>query len=253
MKRVALFVLTFALALSIMYIQVSANETLDPRDSRNIPSELMTTIDREDTRVIFRYYNIAVRFAFNDCESIDDVLAYDENWDLFFQQTTDGVFFYELDDEGNYHKHEGWVVNFSERAIQEFQTGEALKAISSDIVLESVFYISGENSHMGTAIYYQTNLGDYVYYTEGNLCFSADVFFEYQKAVCAYSGKAKPDEVWDLSVYDYRSADFNPNTALARLEDPGYSRVLLYGGIGAGILLLACVITFIIIRRKKAG
>jgi hypothetical protein len=86
--------------------------------------------------------------------------------------------------------------------------------LGSEVETESVFYMSGETSMMGTAIYYRTSIGDYVYYYHssiGEKLFPVDDFCKFQQAIkdeyAKYpesGGGVDIANVWDLTKYELK-------------------------------------------------
>ena len=151
-------------------------------------------------------------------------------------------------------------------ALQEMKTGEAIKAVSKDVVIESVYFLYEGDPYSSSAIYYRTNLGDYVYfngYGSDERLFSSEVFWAYMKATrMVWQATKKSDSVvmgsWpnydicDLSAYDFRSPDFDPDKALPEIEMPeSKPEALDYLWIlGVAVLLAAGLGIWIFIKRK---
>lgn len=72
---------------------------------------------------------------------------------------------------------------------------------------------------MGTAVYYKTNKGDYVYFNHlsiGEYLFPIEAFCAYQRAILDEAlqypdrvGSVSYSQVWDLSPYDFKADTFN--------------------------------------------
>ena len=98
-------------------------------------------------------------------------------------------------------------------AMQMLQSGEVTKFIAPDVVVYNVYYLDGYGNQTGTAIYYNTNKGDFVYYccyAVGECLLTLDAFCAYSKAVWdGANGYSYDFDAWDLSVYDFRSEGFD--------------------------------------------
>lgn len=260
--------LFLAVLLPLLCLNGYATEYSDPLDSRNIPQEVLELADPSETDVLFRYYRTAILSSFAEEDSIEAILekatanipfyALETSFgQRFVFETWDNGVSYETADEN----HQGcWTSS----TFQEHRTGEAIHTVSSDIVIESMYYINGENDMTGTAIYYKTNLGDYVFfkhYSIGERLFSAEAFFEYNRAIYAeivranaygspmgsinYSG-------WDLSAYDYRSEGFNPNAPFPRnTVSEQTPSPYLWISIAAGTVVLTVIAAFFVIKAKR--
>ena len=98
----------------------------------------------------------------------------------------DGSFKY-YDEDLTEIKSSSSYLNIPEKAYTAFWDKDFVnKYISSNAKLENIYYISGEINQMGTAIYYKTSVGDYVYYNYysiGEKLFPIEDFCKYQKAI----------------------------------------------------------------------
>lgn len=266
MRKAILSVLVLVLIISALSFGASAEEYADIRDSRYIPPDALSQIGNSGT--IVKVYNGSLLGHFAGCQNIEEILA-DVNvrkYIGYYKKSGDSLRWYEYSAPENYEKlWPGEAVVESKThisgMIQEFQTMEAISAVSPDIVIESVYYFDSSSAHEGSAIYYKTNLGDYVFYRhlwDGTqmLC-TAERFFEYKRAEIEalldeygnghIMGGSAGIEDWDLSIYDYRSPNFNPAAPLPKGKD-----AFPWLGLGIGVIPLAAVLTVCIIRRKKS-
>ena len=230
MKKIILLLLILCCMVQAMALNTSATEELNPEDSRYISPEVAEAICEEDTIITIKAYELMLPSDCCDCGSIDEVLsrAYEIK---YIQEYTDGWYVVWNDSNGCYQKiKEGENGNrITQHAVQEFKTGEAIMAVSPDITVQEMYYLDSEDSYTGSAIFYRTNLGDYVFtnlYSVGTHLFTAEVFWEYMEAVDAYNRPhADRDggpnfDICDLSAYDFRSPDFDPNQPLPEIEIP---------------------------------
>ena len=134
-----------------------------------------------------RYYNASVRSAFTEYDNIDNIL--DSRYvlqKLYVVEQQDGSFKY-YDEDLTEIKSSSSYLNIPEKAYTAFWDKDFVnKYISSNAKLENIYYISGEINQMGTAIYYKTSVGDYVYYNYysiGEKLFPIEDFCKYQKAI----------------------------------------------------------------------
>ena len=115
-------------------------------------------------------------------------------------------------------------LDIPEKAFERFNDPDFVKKyISPDVKVENVYYLSGETNHMGTAIYYRTNLGDYVYYNHysiGEKLFPIEKFCKYQKAISAELANNPNDNgsndidisgVMDLSEFELKETAVSEN------------------------------------------
>lgn len=274
MKRSILLFTSIILLISALSFGVSAEEYTDPMDSRYIPPQILNLVDEDETDLLVRFYIAPTHlFSSKTDEGIDHIINYysDAN---YAQITEAGINYYVLRENGEILKKEHLYPDYyferfdsREPLLHEFQTGDAIKTVSPDIIIQSVYFLSGRIHHLGSAICYKTNLGNYVYFDGGtvatsHLLFSEDAFWDYQEAYWASivpdadrAGAGSP-ELWDLSAYDCNSPNFNPNTPFPKQAsitpaESSIDPILLWTGIATGVLLLAGTSAFFIIKAKR--
>ena len=156
----------------------------DKGDSLNIsdwvnddPVEQLRRLYPDDCTNIITLYNTPLRFAFTEYSNIDDVLTGKELLAKYYAvEHKDGSFTFFNENlkelkSNSYTEINGKTVelpfiNMPEGAVNAYKNSDFAKEyISPDAEIESVYYLSGESSMMGTAVYYKTSVGDYVYYT----------------------------------------------------------------------------------------
>lgn len=283
MKKLMVLILVLALSSPISGISAHAAEYSDPWDARYIPPEILAVIDGDDTEMVICWWpvSIGVDFLYEFHDDIDDILD-DYRYTYYAQKTSTGWNYYLLCQNGevvertpHYPNHYALYFDERETLINEFLTGEAIKTVSPEIAIQSIYYLCAEGEHLGSAIYYKTNLGNYVYYLDyrhGGQIFSDAAFWEYRQAYFnAYTsnlpttGGTDSGDAWDLSAYDYTSPNFNPNApfpkkdsgttntpvAAADPEDSSVDPILLWGGIATGVVLVAFAVVFCVVRAKK--
>ena len=177
----------------------------------------------QDFKSIMRYYNVPLRGAFTEFDNIDDVLASAYVLKKYY------VVEYEDGSVKSYNEHFQEMKSNSytirngeqvalpyltipENARNAFYNSDFVKTyIAPDAQVENVYWLSGESSMMGTAIYYRTSVGDYVYYyyhTIGETLFPVSDFCAYQQAIKDENAKYPESggginiaDVWDLTDY----------------------------------------------------
>lgn len=257
MRKVWLCLLTAVLIIPILCCGASAEEYADLRDSRYISPETFAGM-HVSKESFLKAYACSLRCDFGECDNIEEVLerCNDPQSTVYIVKDVERprAYLYLEGENGNYEMIQySNVVNYASVALREFQTMEAISTVSPDIVIKSIYFFYGLANYEGNAIYYKTNLGDYVYYCAawGNpqMLFTAKRFFEYQWA--EYDGYRTGDSSyldWDLSAYDYRSPKFNP---AAPLPNSKGEQLKLFAGIAIVILLPAAAVTVYMTKRKK--
>lgn len=177
----------------------------------------------QDFKSIMRYYNVPLRGAFTEFDNIDDVLASASVLKKYYIVEYEDGSVKSYDEHLNEMKsniqtiHDGVQVDLPyltipEKAWNAFYNADFAKTyISPHAQVENVYWLSGESSMMGTAIYYRTSVGDYVYYyyhTIGEALFPVAEFCAYQQAIkdeiAKYpeaGGGINIADVWDLTDY----------------------------------------------------
>ena len=272
MKKVIILLAVTLLVISCLTLTIYAEDNMKKEDSTTISEEIKKQLALQEDEEVIRIYNIPLRFAFTEYSNISEVLAGNEALQIYYAvKSSNGLFEYKAIYDGECHEFE--VYSSNQKALNAFQNDKIIEKVSSDIVIYNTYYLSGETNHMGTAIYYETNKGDYVYYNyyelgEGEYLFPIEEFCMYQKAISderkkyadSYGGVVI-NGVWDLSKYDINASTFNLNVKIPTGNDNNSvtasgntNKYLLWGGISLCIVLLAVGLVFggIYLRKKKA-
>ena len=180
----------------------------------------------QDFKSIMRIYNTSPRFAFTAYNNIDDILASnlvpakyyvveDAAGELkFYNEEYTEMISTRYAEVGGSRKQLPYV-DLPAKALERFRNPDFAKTyISPDAEVENVYWLSGESSMMGTAIYYRTSAGDYVYYNYyaiGEALFPVEMFCAYQQAITDEIAKYPESggginiaDVWDLSAYQLK-------------------------------------------------
>ena len=169
----------------------------------------------------------------------------------------------------------------NQKAIKFLQDNTVATKIPAGAEIYETYYLSGENSYSGTAIYYKTNKGDFVYYShyavgDSEYLFPVKDFCEYQRAIYDEMGKYADldggvdiSQLWDLTRYDIHSEDFNIQTdiehqiidddrqqqngvdVVTSLKYDDFKNVAKWGMVFIGALLLIVAAVFVGIRIKN--
>ena len=151
----------------------------------------------KDFKNVLRLYRIPLRSAFSHYASIHDVLNSREMLGkLYVVEYEDSVVFY--DEQLQEKKSTGYTIIDGEQvqlpyiyipteAYERYTDESYLKGKLPDgAEVLNTYFLSGEPEMMGTAIYYCTTVGDYIYYNNyevGEKLFPIDDFCQFQKAI----------------------------------------------------------------------
>ena len=224
LKKVIIVLLILGALLSSS-IGVYAEENLIvTEDSKIISDAVIDKLNVKDSDEVLRIYNVPITFVFAEYQDIDSILMSQEVLEEYYAVKTDDAYTYQIQENDVFAPIS--LNNLSAQAMQMCETGEVTASIATDVIVNNTYYLSGESSHMGTAIYYKTNKGDYVYFIHssiGEYLFPIEAFCAYQRAILDEAsqypdrvGSASYSQVWDLSPYDFRSASFNLNAEIPK-------------------------------------
>ena len=228
-KKMLVYILIAAIVCSFSTIAHAEDVSNPAEDSKLVSDEIVSKIDPTGNGTVFRIYSISLRFGFAYYNNIDEILASSYLLEVLYAKKSNGEYTYWRYKDNECKQTNRTKVN--SRVIKMFETNEVIGYIGSDVIVYNTYYLSGETSHRGSAIYYKTNKGDYVYYhhsAEGEKLFPVKAFCAYQKAILNESiqnqspglvGGTIGGEVWDLSPYDFRSDTFNLNAPIPGDDD----------------------------------
>lgn len=196
----------------------------------------------------FRLYNTPVRFVFSEYSNIDE--AFDSkymNICYYVVEHTDGWFSFYNEELKEYKSGRSTIRDGKEvklpygevdqRAYAVYLDSDIVKErISPDVVIKEKYFLSGESNHMGTAVYFKTSAGDYVYFTNydvGEVFMPVAEFCKLQKAIREELSKYPDDNgggavdltgVYDISPYRLSSeteeiTDFTQGEKIMTLDD----------------------------------
>ena len=148
-----------------------------PADLGNDTFNKLRDLTADTFKSVFRLYNIAPLYAFSEYDNIDDALASKYLLrDYYVVEHTDGWFSFYNEELQEYKTARSTIIDgnevklpftdVDEKAYAVYQDADfASKNISQGVTIGSAYFLSGETSHLGTAVYLKTSAGDYVYYT----------------------------------------------------------------------------------------
>lgn len=211
-----------------MALPVAAEESHE--DSNTIPEEVLACLDEENIDTIFCVYvfgSKSVRCSYKGFPrygDIERVLANVGEPELqryyYVKDEAGETAIYTYDSEGlsEEYRNFGWFSFHGEQAASIIQT------IDAGIVVENIYYLQYPDWY---AVYYKTNLGDYVYALDRYLM-ALEPFLALQEELYVISSKYWDYRDWtneayqvelsevhaDLSPYVINSPDFDPHAPL---------------------------------------
>lgn len=273
MKKLVL-ILTVLLLLGSLVFGGSASEQEECPDSSVVSDEILAQLDLQEGDQVARYYHVDSIFrAFEEYENIHQLLAgngkvrvetgyvvYTPDETVAFYLMQDG----ELQESSITFFKDLWDVYWNEDVIQK---------VSADIEVYRAYIVTNEGPGcVEDMIYYETNKGDYVYFTEkwynvdeyGEYLFAAEQFHAWCKAIIHYNIVANKEAAmiggleytwWDRTEYDIKSENFSPNAEFPRMEKKVQYLLQeqVVWRIFTDALILAAVVTIaLLLHRRKA-
>ncbi len=233
MKKIGILILIlFAISLlpfGAFAAEGAPPELLDSRDVSETGLKMMHVlltqetgdgqsqlVHNEEVKAVLRCYYLSFSKAFGNSTTMEKVMSSANAPSIHYAVlSTDGT--YTVYDENFHRVYPFYSDTPVAPALTEFLENGGIKAISPDIAIHKMYYLIGDRLTEGQGIYYETNLGTYVYYCEGGeyLLPIAD-FCRLQADITARSaltGNADgndilPSDVWNMSQYDFRSPLF---------------------------------------------
>lgn len=260
MRKVCCLICLCLLLLSVS-VPANAEGSAATEDSVTIPQEVLACLDADSVDTIFCVYLFGDQFArctyegFPRYGDIDSVLANTgpELQRCYFVKDKAGeTTVYTYDGESLSRRLMGlgsWFGFHGEKAENIIQT------IDAGIVVENIYYLWYYN---WTAIYYKTNLGDYVYISGGYLM-GLEPFLTLQEELYwlalkyenwrdmdnqPYQVKLSQLDI-DWSAYDLDALDFDPQAPLQVEHNYKPGKFI---AIGSFVLLIALIVGRFLIR-----
>ena len=263
MKRLLCIGVSLLLVTIFLAIAGNAQHDVAVGDSSNISEDILAQLPLEEGDRVVRIYNISILSDFYLNDNIDDLLQNFDPQVIYAVESITG----ERNAYGFWdgvcvqmRHHDGFYV-----LLEAYLNNSAIELLDPNIVVEQSYYFMGETNYNGSAIYYKTNLGDYVYYRcmkhgfDGEYLFSADAFFsaikltlesereKYKEPVVGGSGNDELEPY--ISAYEIGSENFNPDAEFVMPKDNS-NQWIIVAGIAMSLCLLGTA-TFLAVRFRK--
>ncbi|MBE6960672.1 MAG: hypothetical protein E7448_08145 [Ruminococcaceae bacterium] len=258
MKQMLSVMLALLLILLPMTL-VCAQGNDQGQDSADVSDAHRSLLGVPEDATVIRMYNTPVMFVFSELDTIEAVLAGSKMQIIYYVEMPDGTVKELTLSEGEAYEMDESA--FTPQAIEAFKDGHVLDLIGEEVTVQNVYYLTGESSRAGTAIYYRTDKGDYVYYNYwelGECFFTAETFGKLMDEIV--EEKAKNGHLdggmgmigdWDLSAFRIDSPTFNLNAQLPGTEtQPENHSVWIWAGI-AVVIVAAAVASGVILWKKR--
>lgn len=173
MKKVILFLLIAILAVALPSCRQAPSSSENGANLDEFPQYSAIHIDDSvksalgvgENEQVIRFYNISTEWVCSQYGTIEEVLASDYVLQAFYAVINDdGIKVYRVDENSNVDE-----IRYGIR----FTENETTSVLLNNTVLEQfpqgakvldVYYLWGENNYAGSALYYRTDKGDFIYY-----------------------------------------------------------------------------------------
>lgn len=260
MKRLLIILVSIMIVLPT--IMVCAAEATVAEDSTSVSTEIRDILEIPEGANVIRLYKMEVISAFSKSDTIDDILAANNVLEIYYVEMPDGTVKELVITDGVV-----WETDYSAAnslAMQFYKSDDVLELIGEEADVQNVYYLTGEISHTGTAIYYRTSKGDYVYYNEteiGECFFAAETFFGFMDAVLAEKlqnagmmGGTHINTNWDMSSFRIDSPAFNLNAQWPGTDtQPKNNSIWLWIGIAVVAAAAVSVGGVILWKKRKSA
>ena len=156
-----------------------------------VDDSIKASIGAADGQTVIRIHNIPIVYAFDAYDSIEEILKSDDILATYYA-VTDGseIVSVHRDLNGELYLMDDSLILNDSKTRDVFISGGVSEMLPRNATVLDVYYLWGESNHQGSALYYKTNIGDFVYYEyhltgETKTFFSANEFFDLMKSYCA--------------------------------------------------------------------
>ena len=211
MKKVILFLLIAILAVALSSCRQTPPSSENDENLKEssqysalqIDDSVKSALGVGENEQVIRFYNISTERACSQYGTIEEVLASDYVLQAHYAVINDdGIKVYRVDENSNVDE-----ISYGIR----FTENETMSVLLNNTVLEQfpqgakvldVYYLWGENNYAGSALYYRTDKGDFVYYNyfltyavlgKEQTFFTKAEFFDLMRAIDEYESTQDPN------------------------------------------------------------
>ena len=174
----------------------------------NIDSSIKEEIGVEDDEIVICVHNASFIYAFWKYDNIEEVLKSELILDTYYIVVNKGVVVgtYHCDDIGDPNRiNLGNLLYDDSETLTVFLNNTIEDQLPQGATVLDVYYLYGRPAHHGSALYYITDMGDFVYYDyyltynllgKQQTFFTASEFFDLMKAAAKDEQEAWDDTEW---------------------------------------------------------
>ena len=258
MKRSYLTVMCLLLCLMLI-LPVRAEETTSPEDSYAISAALREQLGVSETDQVIRMYSMPLLWSFANANNIEGAIALGDVIVSYIIVSPDGTYTNMVLYEGKYQQN---PIIMRDAVMDTFLAGNIPSLIGDDVVVQNAYYLNGEAGTFGTAIYYRTNKGDFVYFSHsyaGEFLFPLEEFCEQQKQLYAASINTEltlgtnPYAGWNPSRYNINSEQFDLHGDSKDNTEGDRNDSSLWLWLSIPVVACAALACVLIIKKRKAN
>ncbi len=256
MKKLWILAMTLLLVAFCLFPAFAAE--ISEGDSAVTDPEVIAKLELQEGETAIRFYEMDFVGRFSKCADVDEVLKKRDGLSIGYMVLNQEVVVRKyLEKDGLFQRDDERHITAAKKEIlHEYLHHDALKQVSETIQIEKMYMIESDGIGMlctGSAIYYETDMGPYVYYQESagpEYLFTAE---EFQDAMAYYAwvvenhirgGASLSDGERDFSRYDIHSENFYLNQT---------SFPWVYVLAGGAIVLVGALAVAVLLKRKKAA
>ncbi len=267
MKKKLILMVMLIIAFSFQLIAI-AEEKMDfvekeEYDAVNINDTIKKSLQTKSDDTIIRVLNTPIVFAFNKYSDIDDLLTGDCIDQVLYATVNDKSIkaVYLVDNLGESTAVENSLLSGDYKTVSVLLQNAVIDSLPEGAKITNIYYFWGQSNHQGSALYYRTNKGGFIYYrsylnNDTQYFFPEQDFFNYMKALYSTLGPDNPPgsiemgSPMDLSKYEISLEPLESNKSATVKKTSSFIFVII---VFASILLLSFfIIGFIfIIKRPK--
>ena len=257
----------FVHAVGASPVEDDSKSRINTHSSANIEASVLKELNLKSSDQIVKIYNLPIIFAFYKYSTIEEIMNSQYANVVYYRFWANGELMNYTPESGQRPAENAFRNDF---ALQVYFENKIIKEISPDIVVYNVYYLSGETNRQGTALYYETNWGDYVFYDYYTGCYlmPSTVFVDYirylklERRAAFAGGKNGGTFTYDLTLYDITSDTFDPSVLVGTVNtgnqpvdsDPGKpdNTPWIIAASGAAVAVVAAA-AVLILRKRKAS
>ena len=187
MKRVVIALCLFAFVFACLFpvfADGAPADGLSEYGAVSVESEVRKELGLTDGETVFKLYNCPVVFAFGGSAAISEVLKSDIIYQTFYavpgKDYADGGWKFFTESNGSLVEIKYTLTDSIGTALAFLTDDGPVKEFSGAETVVNKFFFFNPTMYQGTAIYYQTEKGDFVYYDRSNtgrMLFTAEEFY----------------------------------------------------------------------------